>query len=141
MYPMDQFCTLLSKGITYLTCTLCISTVHTLFSKGITCLYRHVKHTGGIIIGIELWYDDLYNEPAVCPYTNLFPSGGYWIIWFRLMSAAYFSGCFRHVNVLQQHIWWRKSSEGLFSWAFIVYNTIIIIHFIETRLQNIQLAQ
>ena len=41
------------------------------------CRRFGVFNTRGIIICIELCYDDLYNEPAVCSYTNLIQSGRY----------------------------------------------------------------
>ena len=38
----------------------------------------YVCSTQGVtIIGYEVLYDDLNNEPAVCTYTNLIPSGRY----------------------------------------------------------------
>ena len=63
-----------------------------------------VCNTGDIIIDIEVWYDDLNNEPAVCPYTNLIPSGQVLIYLLLLLSGTFFSGRFRHVNILQQYI-------------------------------------
>ena len=59
-------------------------------ARGVLCLlsaeysvvmceaWNRVCNTQGVtILGIEHWYDDLNNEPAVCIYTNLIPSGRY----------------------------------------------------------------
>ena len=51
------------------------------------------------IVGIELWCDHLNNEPAMCSYTKLFPFGQVLIYLLGLMSATYFIGRFRNVNI------------------------------------------
>ena len=79
--------------------------------------YRIWTLAGHNYIGTELWCDHLNNEPAVCSYTKLLPSGRYWIYLLWLMSAAYFQSVSdMSISYLQQYINYGKDQKDYLVW-------------------------